>query len=97
MDNYYGGDRFQYSSASNIVFANGLLDPWSAAVVYTILNAPGDADTSHTVMHNMTHNGSIILFMLDANAHHLVLMFSHSNDPPCAKEGRLIQEENTLN
>ena len=65
--------------------------------MYTTLNLPGDADTLHMLMQNMTHNGSIVLFMLDENAHHLVLMFAHTNDPTCAKEGSLIQEVHTKN
>ena len=36
LDLYYGGRNIQ--SASNIVFSNGLLDPWSSAGVLTNLS-----------------------------------------------------------
>mmetsp|Transcript_12619 Transcript_12619/g.12709 ORF Transcript_12619/g.12709 Transcript_12619/m.12709 type:complete len:113 (-) Transcript_12619:159-497(-) len=73
--------------------------PWSAAGVYTTLDPPSrdEGNTSHTVVQNITHDGSIVSLVLDLGAHHLDLMFAHPDDPPCANEARLIQEEHIRN
>ena len=97
LDDYYGGVRIR--SRSNIVLSNGLLDPWSSAGVYK----PGDYPARHhggttnsrsgTEVQNVTADGSIIALTLDLGGHHLDLMFSSDDDPPCAKSARDIEDE----
>jgi hypothetical protein len=75
---------------SNILFSNGLLDPWSAAGVY-----PGGADPpppgpyDGPALRNVT--ATIQSLVLDLGAHHLDLMFLDDADPPCAFEARDIE------
>ena len=71
---YYGGLRLH--AASNIIFSNGELDPWSAAGVY----GPNRTDFS-------SKNG-VETVMLDQGGHHLDLMFSVKDAPPCFKAAR---------
>ena len=97
LDDYYGGTRI--ASHSNIVFSNGLLDPWSAAGVYAknpsstceVNSSGGYHDCS--MVQNITENGDIIALIIDLGAHHLDLMYSHEEDPECVKTGRRIQQD----
>ena len=106
MDNTYGGVRI--GSSSNIVFSNGLLDPWSAAGVFTKnahdsqFQSSSQEDQSFcqlddvsyqcSMVENITADGSIIALFLDLGGHHLDLMFSSDDDPPCAPMARSIEE-----
>lgn len=54
------------TGASNIVFSNGLLDPWSGASIQTSPNAHAD----------------LVVFNITDGAHHLDLFFSDPADPP---------------
>lgn len=88
LDDYYGGTRL--GSHSNIVFSNGLLDPWSAAGVYSQNQCRSSSHCS--IVQNVTQNGEIIALILDLGAHHLDLMYSNEKDPPCVKAGRKIHQ-----
>uniref|UniRef100_A0A915CHK3 Uncharacterized protein n=1 Tax=Parascaris univalens TaxID=6257 RepID=A0A915CHK3_PARUN len=68
---------FDYSAASNIVFTNGNLDPWSSGGVY--------ANTSG--IQEITKNG-IYTFLIDGSAHHLDLRQPNTCDPPSVKNAR---------
>jgi len=91
IDDYYGGLRI--GSSSNIIFSNGLLDPWSSAGVYSVLSDATFATFNGTTVQNITSDGSIKSVILDLGAHHLDLMFSSPHDPPCANEARRIEDE----
>lgn len=106
MDNSYGGVRI--GSSTNIVFSNGLLDPWTAAGVFTKNADEGQFQSSLqedrsfcqqdglsyqcSMVQNITADGSIIALFLDLGGHHLDLMFSSHDDPPCAHVARAIEE-----
>mmetsp|Transcript_22522 Transcript_22522/g.32664 ORF Transcript_22522/g.32664 Transcript_22522/m.32664 type:complete len:194 (-) Transcript_22522:194-775(-) len=96
LDDYYGGLRID--SQSNIVFSNGLLDPWSAAGVYAYGMDPTTPSSGETyygpMVQNVTKDGSAIALILDLGGHHLDLMYSTEEDPECVREARRIQEEN---
>jgi len=89
LDDYYGGTRID--SHSNIVFSNGLLDPWSAAGVFP--KNPCQTSSNCSIVQNITKNGEIVALVLDLGAHHLDLMYSHKKDPPCVEAGRIIHQD----
>lgn len=64
----YGGER-GVGASSNVVFSNGLLDPWSSGGV-TPDKVPKGA------------HSSVQPVVIAEGAHHLDLMFSHPDDPP---------------
>uniref|UniRef100_A0A7S2BG01 Uncharacterized protein n=1 Tax=Florenciella parvula TaxID=236787 RepID=A0A7S2BG01_9STRA len=90
LDTFFGGKSMD--SASNIIFSNGLLDPWSGAGVYAEGSAPYPelAYTGPTVQ-NITADGSVQALILDLGAHHLDLMFMDDNDPECAIFAREVE------
>ena len=107
LDDYYGGSRID--SYSNIIFSNGLLDPWAAAGVYAhgmnptefIPQPPpiypqsygGDNHRDVSMMQNITADGSIIALLLNLGGHHLDLMYSDRHDPECAIQARLVEDD----
>ncbi|VDN06255.1 unnamed protein product [Thelazia callipaeda] len=66
-----------YFAASNIIFSNGNLDPWSAGGVYD--DSPG--------IQQAKKNGVYTFYMLDA-AHHLDLRSPNTCDPPSVMSAR---------
>lgn len=79
------GDKSAVQAASNIVFSNGCLDPWSAAGVYDA----AICTTNGTVVTNLTD--SVTSLILDLGAHHLDLFFMHDDDPDCAIQARAFE------
>ena len=75
VDEYYGG-RKSARAASNIVFSNGQLDPWSTGGVLTNVSLPS----------------SVIALLLPMGAHHLDLMFEDPADPPDVRQARAVEE-----
>jgi pimeloyl-ACP methyl ester carboxylesterase len=75
VDEYYGGKK-STRAASNIVFSNGQLDPWSSGGVLTNESLPS----------------SVIALVLPMGAHHLDLMFEDPADPPDVKMARAVEE-----
>ena len=85
MTAYYGGRNVSHHR--NIVWSNGALDPWSGQGVY-----PEGGGPDGPMVQNVSEDGSQIALILDLGAHHLDLMFSHPENPPCFKAARAIEE-----
>lgn len=78
LDTIYGGLRIQY--ATNIVFSNGNLDPWSPAGVTPTLRTK-----------YFSNDESVVSLMIDMGGHHLDLFWSNENDPASVREVREIE------
>ena len=102
-DFYYGGTRIE--SHSNIVFSNGLLDPWSAAGVYAkgrdptmpnglaaLKNDAEIVDVPGLYVQNITDSAGLVAVIMEYGGHHTDLMYSSWHDPPCIKAARDIEE-----
>ena len=98
LDTVYGG--LQIQSHSNIIFSNGLLDPWSAAGVYA--TDPVDHNIKLTSSHEIIipglylqqmNNGDLIALVMEYGGHHTDLMYSSSQDPPSITRAREIEKE----
>lgn len=72
----YGDAQLKY--ATNIVFSNGLLDPWSSGGVREL---PSGASPSLKIV------------TIEEGAHHLDLFFSHELDPESVTKARKIEIE----
>jgi lysosomal Pro-X carboxypeptidase len=100
-DVVFGGVHIK--SHSNIVFSNGLLDPWSAAGVYASGMDPIPPKNSDLPMkqktvpglhvHNISDDGSMISIIMAYGGHHTDLMYSSAKDPPCIREGRRLEKK----
>jgi lysosomal Pro-X carboxypeptidase len=104
-DIYYGGIHIE--SHSNIVFSNGLLDPWSAAGVYamdanrrhdtpwkTWMNRPVEEIISGLYVQNISQGGGnhMVAVIMEYGGHHTDLMYSSENDPPSITKARQVEE-----
>lgn len=91
LDTAYGGTRLQY--ASNIVFSNGNLDPWSPAGVSAtsagitgknknkgkrVNGAAGKASAEPVAL---SKDGSVVSVTIDMGGHHLDLFWPTEQDP----------------
>ena len=70
----YGGER-GVAGSSNVVFSNGLLDPWSSGGVTPDKRPRGTPS-------------SVAAVVISEGAHHLDLMFSQPDDPPSVVAAR---------
>jgi len=91
LDLYYGGLRI--GSHSNIVFSNGLLDPWSAGGVYAPGMDPTVGNYTGPMVQNITKDGSMIALIIEFGGHHTDLMYSDPRDPQCVKDARHIEND----
>ena len=97
LDTYYGGINMK--GHSNIVFSNGLLDPWSAGGVYedddnskkSIFAEEFFKDGEAKVEH--INKNDVIALIIPFGGHHTDLMYSSDSDPVCVTGGRKIEEE----
>lgn len=102
-DIVYGG-RHILNFASNIVFSNGKLDPWSAAGVAIdpsthrsqhnslIRNISTYSYMPGLTVHHLT--STVIAVTMDSGGHHTDLMYANELDPPCVTYARQIEREN---
>jgi lysosomal Pro-X carboxypeptidase len=91
LDMVYGGTNIQ--SQSNILWSNGLLDPWSAAGVYSLNenDTPYD-DEEDVYVRNVTKNGGMVALVMKYGGHHTDLMYSNpKKDPPSITKARKIE------
>lgn len=100
LDTYYGGTRME--SFSNIVFSNGLLDPWTAGGVHVPsmdeLNPGDDPSTipsykGPVVRQIGSESQNMIALMIEFGGHHTDLMYSDDKDPECVRKARNIEKE----
>jgi len=95
LDTYYGGIHMR--GHSNIVFSNGLLDPWSAGGVYddeedTDPNKhPGIFGEDRAEVRYIAKN-DVVALIIPFGGHHTDLMYSSESDPKCVTEGRNAEE-----
>jgi lysosomal Pro-X carboxypeptidase len=94
LDIFFGGRRIE--SHSNIIFSNGLLDPWSAAGVYRVNPSdPGFADASYSpvpglYLQNISSN-SLIALLMELGGHHTDLMYDEDDDPVSIRYARRVE------
>ncbi|CCI45534.1 unnamed protein product [Albugo candida] len=74
----YGDASSLLSAASNIVFTNGMLDPWRCC----------------GVKKSPARNKRIKVLNIEKAAHHLDLFFHHSDDPKAVIDARYVQVSN---
>ncbi len=86
LDAYYGGLRI--GDHTNIVWSNGLLDPWSGGGVY-----PPSGGIDGPMVQNVSADGSQIALLIEDGAHHLDLFWADPRDPPSVLQARAIEEE----
>lgn len=82
LDTAYGGTRLQY--ASNIVYSNGNLDPWSPAGVDLTSVHTNKMETSMEAPNKvraLSTDGSVVSVMIDMGGHHLDLFWPTDQDP----------------
>jgi lysosomal Pro-X carboxypeptidase len=80
------GSAAGIAAASNIVFSNGLYDPWSSGGV-NVTEAAAAAER----MVSVGVDGSVKAVVLDHGAHHLDLMFANPEDTPDVLNARKIE------
>lgn len=87
LDTYYGSANMQ--GHSNIIFSNGLLDPWAAGGVYSTDDPTQRSSKRYDgpMVQNITDN-DIIALIIEYGGHHTDLMYSHPADPSCVTKAR---------
>jgi len=89
LDAYFG--RKSLEGYSNIIFSNGLLDPWSSAGVYDDMTVIEPGRYAGPWLRNISSRDDVSALILPLGAHHLDLMFSDDNDPPEAPYARCVE------
>lgn len=87
LHSYFGG-RGGALATSNVVFSNGLLDPWSAAGVYADDAPLRPGPYVGPLARNVSAADDVTALIIPLGAHHLDLMFMDDDDPPCARFAR---------
>jgi pimeloyl-ACP methyl ester carboxylesterase len=92
LHTYYGG--VEMGGHSNIVFSNGLLDPWSAGGVYEETDPVFQfhrLTDDRIEIQNITEN-DVVALIIPFGGHHSDLMYSSEADPACVREARRVEE-----
>ena len=89
LDAYFGGRSLE--GYSNIIFSNGLLDPWSSAGVYDDMAVIEPGAYTGPWLRNISSSKDVSALILPLGAHHLDLMFSDDDDPPEATYARRVE------
>ena len=89
LDAYFG--RKSLEGYSNVIFSNGLLDPWSSAGVYDDMAVIAPGRYAGPWLRNISSSKDVSALILPLGAHHLDLMFSDDDDPPEATYARRVE------
>ncbi len=89
LDAYFG--RKSLEGYSNVIFSNGLLDPWSSAGVYDDMSVIEPGAYAGPWLRNISSSKDVSALILPLGAHHLDLMFSDDGDPPEAPYARMVE------
>ena len=89
LDAYFG--RKSLEGYANIIFSNGLLDPWSSAGVYDDMVVIEPGAYTGPWLRNLSSSSDVSALILPLGAHHLDLMFSDDDDPPEAPYARRVE------
>lgn len=100
LDTMFGGNRID--SRSNILFSNGLLDPWSAAGVYEIDPFPlSFRDSSHSRVPGLFEQNisgrDVVALIMQLGGHHTDLMYDDDEDPESIKVAREVEKSYAIN
>ena len=88
LDAYFGRKQL---ATSNVVFSNGLLDPWSSAGVFGDDAPLAPGPYGGPLVQNISVELDLMALILPLGAHHLDLMFMDDNDPPDATNARAVE------
>ena len=88
LETYYG-KGLDMEGHSNIIFSNGLLDPWSAGGVYAENPWGSNSLYKGPSVQNITVN-DIIALIIEYGGHHTDLMYSSKSDPDCVTRARQV-------
>jgi hypothetical protein len=92
LDTYYGGTRI--NSHSNIVFSNGLLDPWTAGGVHVPWDFISEKSyDGSTVLPLGPESHDMVALIIEFGGHHTDLMYSDEKDPDCVTKARQVEKE----
>jgi Serine carboxypeptidase S28 len=89
LDTLYGSSRM--IGHSNIIFSNGLLDPWAAGGVFAISPFQENGGFTGSMVQNVTDT-DIIALIIEFGGHHTDLMYSNVLDPQCVTKARAIEK-----
>ena len=92
LDTVYGGTRLQY--ASNIVYSNGNLDPWSPAGVTASASADSKKSSTGGAVQTkaLSDDGSVVSVTIDMGGHHLDLFWPTEQDPESVRSVRELEK-----
>jgi hypothetical protein len=90
LEAYYGAG-LNMDGHSNIIFSNGLLDPWSAGGVYA--EHPWENPPYNGPMLQHITETDVIALIIENGGHHTDLMYSSKSDPDSVTKARQIQRD----
>jgi lysosomal Pro-X carboxypeptidase len=90
LEAYYGAG-LNMDGHSNIIFSNGLLDPWSAGGVYA--EHPWEKPPYSGPMLQHITETDVIALIIETGGHHSDLMYSSKSDPDSVTRARQIQRD----
>ncbi|GBG27134.1 Lysosomal Pro-X carboxypeptidase [Hondaea fermentalgiana] len=80
----YGNERMMLETVSNVVFSNGLADPWSSGSIVTLDGILSSEEQRRR---------DLQVVNMDTGGHHVDLMFSHEGDTAQMRHARKVEFE----